>query len=423
MAKLLQMKERRVMNLIKFAIINLQRSKKVNITIGLLMIFGITALIFSYGFIKMTFYGLGEQMIHQSIGHFQIQHPKEKEDEGEYPLEFGIKSDDLSNIKKILSKYEDNIEALMPKLEFSGIISFEDKSTIFMANGVDSENESVFASVFVTIKDGENLGLDFDNPKKDEVIIGVKLAKYLSVKAGDTITIMVNASDSSLNAIDAVVSGIFSTGIEQIDKRLIMTPLFLAKELMKTDKISKLSVGLYDTYLSKKISNEIKNELKNSDYNVYYWKELAPFYKKVVSLYTTFFIFLGGIIIFIVLSTVFGSVSNMVISKTKEMGMLKANGFTNQNIISLVLLEVFLLSAIAAIIGFIISHIGMEIINGLGFSMPPPPGSDKEYPLAFNHIWLESIFISISLILISLTASLKPSIDAGKLKIADALRS
>ena len=179
----------------------------------------------------------------------------------------------------------------MPKLEFSGIISYEEKSTIFMATGVDSEKESIFSSVFIEMKDGKSLGLDFDNPKKDEVILGEKLAKYLGVRSGDTITLMVSASDSALNAIDLEVSGIFSTGIEQIDKRFIMTPLFLAKELMKTKKISKLSVGLYDTYLAKEISNKINIELNSSDYNVYYWENLAPFYKKVVDLYTSFLFF------------------------------------------------------------------------------------------------------------------------------------
>ena len=113
----------------------------------------------------------------------------------------------------------------------------------------------------------------------------------------------------------------------------------------------------------------------------------------------------------------------MVASKTKEIGVLKANGFSNFDIIFLVLSEVFILSTIAAIIAFILSHIGMEIINNLGLQMPPPPGSNKEYPLGFQHIWLESILISISLIFISLLASLKPSISAGKLKIADAMRS
>ena len=411
------------MSLLKFAIINLKRNQKTSITIGLLMFLGISSLMFAYSFVKMSFYGLGEQMIHQSIGHFQIQDEREKNNKNEYPLEFGISNKDINKIKQKLKKYDDDIRAIMPKLEFSGIISSEYKSDIFLAKGIDPVSESAFSSVFIHIIEGKNIGLDFDNPKKDEIIIGYKLANMLSLKVGDIATIMVSSSDGALNAIDCVVSGTFSTGVEEMDKRLIMLPIFLAKELMKTDKITKLSIGLYDTSKAKTISDDIKKELRNTNYNVYFWKSLAPFYNKVVDLYLSFFYFLGGIIVFVVASSVLGSVSNMVSQKTKEIGMLKATGFSNKEIIYLVLLEVLILSVIASILAFVLSHIGFLIINNLGIYMPPPPGSNMGYPLAFINIYKEGIIICFATIIISLLSALKPSLQAGQLKIADALRN
>ena len=411
------------MTLLKFAIINLKRNKKANLTVAMLIIFGSMSLMLSYGFMQMSFFGLGESMIHQSIGHFQVQDEREKNDKGDYPLEFGISPKDYVKIKKTLTKYEKDINVLMPKLEFSGIISGEDKSTIFIGQGVDSMAESVFASVFLKILDGKNLGLDFDKPEKDEIIIGHKLADKLLLKVGDYTTIMVSATDSSLNAIDVVVSGIFSTGILEMDKRMIMTSVKLSQELMKTDKITKLSVGLFDTKSSKKISEDMGLSLKDTSYSVYYWKELASFYRRVVNLYNNFFIFLGGIIILVVVSSVLGSISNMVSQKTREFGMLKANGFSNGDIVSLVLLEVFILSFVSVVVAFISAHILMEVINNMGIMMPPPPGADIEYPLAFDHVILETIFVCIALIITSLIASIKPSLDAGRLKISDALRA
>ena len=411
------------MKLLKFATINLKRNKKSNITISMLIIFGASALIFSYGFMQFSFFGLGESMIHQSVGHFQIQDEREKNNKGEYPLEFGISPKDYKDIKQKLVKYDEDIQALMPKLEYSGIISGEEKSTIFLGQGVDSMSETVFASVFLKMVDGKNLGLDFDNPNKDEVIIGHKLADQLMLKVGDYATIMVSASDSSLNAIDVMVSGTFSTGIDDIDKRLIMTSIKLSQELMKTDKITKLSVGLFDTELSKGISDDVASGLKGSNYSVYYWKDLASFYRSVVDLYNNFFNFLGGIIMIVVVSSVLGSVSNLVSQKTREFGMLKANGFSNQDIISLVLLEVFILSVISVIIAFVGSHILMEAINNMGLMMPPPPGSNNEYPLAFAHVWVESLIICVSIVIVALLSSVKPSLDASRLKIADALRA
>jgi len=410
-------------SLFNFALINLKRNKKTTITIGLLVFLGVSSLMFAYSFIKMSFYGLGEQMIHQSIGHFQIQDEREKNQKNEYPLEFGISNKDVHDIEQKLQKYDDDIRAIMPKLEFSGIISSEYKSDIFLAKGIEPQSESVFSSVFIHMLEGKNLGLDFDNPKKDEIIIGYKLAGMLSLKVGDIATIMVSSSDGALNAIDCVVSGIFSTGTEEIDKRLIMLPISLAKELMKSDKITKLSVGLYDTSKAKAISEDMKEQLKDTNYKVYFWQSLAPFYNKVVSLYLSFFYFLGGIIIFVVISSVFGSVSNMVSQKTKEIGMLKANGFSNQEIVYLVIIEVLILSSIASVSAFVFSHIGFFIVNNMGIYMPPPPGSNTGYPLAFISIYKEGAIICIVTIAVSLLSALKPSLQAGRLKIADALRS
>jgi putative ABC transport system permease protein len=411
------------MTLLKFAIINLTRNKKSNLTIAMLIIFGAGALIFSYGFMQMSFYGLGESMIHQSVGHFQIQDDREKNNKGDYALEFGISPKSYKNIKQKLEKYDKDIQVLMPKLEFSGILSGEEKSTIFIGQGVDSMAEATFSFVFLKIIDGKNLGLDFDNPIKDEAIIGYKLAKQLNLKIGDYATMMVSASDSSLNAIDVIISGTFSTGIEAIDGKMVMTSIKLSQELIKTDKITKLSVGLYDTKESKRVNDAMSKEMEGSNYTVYFWQELATFYRRVVGLYNSFFTFLGGIIILVVTSSVLGSVSNMVSQKTREFGMLKANGFSNKDIIFLVLLEVFILSAISVSIAFVGSHILMEAITNMGIMMPPPPGSNNSYPLAFNHIWIESIIICISLIIVALISSIKPSLDAGKLKIADALRA
>ncbi|VAY88501.1 ABC-type transport system, involved in lipoprotein release, permease component [hydrothermal vent metagenome] len=411
------------MKIVKFAIINLLRNKKTNFTTALLIIFGTSALLFALGFIKMSFFGLGETMVRQGIGHFQIMNPNEKLSKGDYPLEFGISSSDLSKIKTLLNEYEDDIETIMPRLNFSGIISNADKSTIFLGKGVDTQNESVFSSVFVKMEDGKNLGLDFDNPKKNELILGSKLAQILDLKVGDTATLMINTVDGAINAMDADVSGIFSTGKEEIDKRLIMVPIDMAKELMRTDKISKLVVGLYKTENSINISQDIKQKLQDTPYSSYFWEDLAPFYRGVVNLYNTFFIFLGGIILIVVISSVLGSVSVSVAQRTSEFGMLKANGFSTKDIMLLVLSEIFVLSLVSVIISLIITHISMSIINVSDIQMAPPPGSNQGYPLLFDHIWLESVIIAIVIVLISLFASIRPSFIASRLKISDALRS
>jgi len=389
----------------------------------MLIIFGMSALIFALGFMKMSFYGLGESTIHKGLGHFNIINPKEKESKGEYNLEFGISPNDLIEIKKELQVYDEEIQALMPRLDFSGIISNIEKSTIFLGQGVDPEAESTFSSVFIEVIDGKNLGLDLDNPIKNEIIMGNKLADILELKVGDTATLMTNTIDGSINAIDTVVSGIVSAGIDEIDKRLVMIPIEIAKQIIRSDKISKLVVGLYDTKMSEKITKDIGDKLKDTQYKAYFWKDLAPFYGSVVNLYTNFFTFLGGIIIIVVISSVLGSVSTSVAERTREFGMIKANGFSNMDIMLLVIIEIVILSFIAVVIAFVFTHISISIINVSGFTMSPPPGSSKGYPLLFDHVLLESVLIGLLMIILCVLACLKPSFSASRLKISDALRA
>ncbi len=411
------------MKILRFAWKNFFRNSKSNITLVFLMVFGVLALIVAYGFIQSTFTGLKESSIHRDIGHFQIMDKREKLGDTDTPLEFGIESDEYEMIKKAIMKNIDKVEAIMPRVSFSGIISKDEKSTIFMGSGIDVIDESKFASVFIKIIDGKNLGLDFENPDKNEVIIGRELALILKANVGDDITLMSTTVDGAINAIDLVVSGIFVTGIEEVDKRAILTPLQVSQEILRTDKITKVVVGLYDTDEAQSVFDETKKHMKDTRLSFYFWEELSMFYKAVVSLYNTFFAFLGGLIALVVLSTVFGSVNSSVISRTKEIGMLKSNGFTNNEVLSLIFLEVLILSFIAMIIAFVLGQSVIYIINVMQLTMPPPPGSTEGYPLQLEHVVFESILICVTLPFVSLLASLRPAFKGARLKIAQALRS
>ncbi|MCP4970441.1 MAG: ABC transporter permease [Arcobacter sp.] len=407
----------------KFAWKNIFRNYKSNITLIILMVIGVVSLILAYGYIQNTFKGLKQSSIHNGIGHFQIMHEKEKIGDTNITLEFGIKPNEYKEIKKAINKNEYQIKAIMPRLEFSGIISKDDKSTVFLGKGIDPVHESNFSSVFLKIIKGKNLGLDFEHPNKNEVIIGRELAYILKAKVGDEITLMSTTVDGAINAIDLTLSGIFVTGVQAVDKRTIITSLEISKELLRTNKISKVVVGLYNTNISKPIFEKTKSYMKDSKFSFYFWEELSLFYKAVVSLYTSFFLFLGGLILFVVISTVFGLVNSSVISKTKEIGMLKANGFSNKEVLFLITLEILIVSFIAMFIAFTLGQASIYLINSMQITLPPPPARTQGVPLQLEFAVFESMLIALCLPVISLIASIKPSIKGARLKISQALRS
>ena len=367
----------------------------------------------------MSFKALKELTIKRDLGHMQIMDTRFKNYQEEYTLQYGITKKDLKQIMQNLQVYNNEIQAIMPRIEFTGLISKGEKTLSFGGKGIDPLAEVPFASTFIKIIEGKNLGLDFEKPYKYEVIIGRELALALKAKVGDELTIMSTTIDGAINAIDLELSGIFTSGVNQRDLRSIIVPIKVAGEILRTDKITKLVLGLYHTKDLEKINKNLKIK---SPLKIYTWEELADFYQAVVKLYTIFFTFLGILIYLVVIATVFGSIYSLVLEKVKEFGILKANGFSDMKVLSLILLEIFFLSLFCAFASFIISNILIFIINYAEINMPPPPGGVESYPLMLNSDIKNIIYISLSLPIICVLASIKPALKAKKLKISDALR-
>lgn len=412
--------------LAKFSLVNLYRNKKSYSIISVLIIFGCFALIAASSFIQYSFAGLSESFIRQGLGHFQIMHQKEYEDKSTYALEYGLTTKQVKNIEKILSSnFDDEVEYVMKRINFSGIVSSGEKSSIFLGRGLEPVKESVFSSAFVKVKNGKYLGA---NLKSDgnEIVLGQELSDILSVKVGDYISLMVTTSDGALNAIDLKLVGMVKTGIKDMDKRLVLVDLKTAKELLRSSSISKVVVGLYDLEGGKSIESFVGKKIANmnsmANVKSYYWEDLSDFYGSVVSLYNSFFIFLGSLIVIIVISTVFGSIYTSIMERVREIGILKANGFSNNDIRILVILEVTYLAIISIILAYIFSFAMMFVVNNLNLQMPPAPGSTRGYPFGLLYIFKDALYVCLVIAAATVLASLKPVFYASNLKIADALR-
>ena len=80
----------------------------------------------------------------------------------------------------------------------------------------------------------------------DAAIVGVGLARALAVSPGDTMTLMVSTVDGSLNAVDVTVTGLFSTGLQELDARMLQVHLLSAQRALGTPQVTSLLVGVTD---------------------------------------------------------------------------------------------------------------------------------------------------------------------------------
>ncbi len=402
------------MKWLKLAIKNVLRNRRRAIVTMLITAVGVSAILVGGGFANFTYVSLKE-MAARSSGHLIVAHKNYFEREESIPMEYGL--DDYKALAKTF-KSDKEVRYAIPRIEFTGLISNGEKSTIFMGTGVDAKYEFRVKGPFLIVEEGSVLSKreTEDDPK---IMLGNKLAKSLKAKVNDSLTLITTTVDGGLNAIDVTVQGIFSTGVPEVDKRSIMVTLQTAQSLMATQKVSSVALHLRDTESTFDKYAELSSQYPDLAWQT--WLDKAFFYVGVKNLYNRIFGLLGFIIIMMVFFSIYNTVSMSVVERTREIGTLRAIGTYSREVTRNFILEGAVIGIIGAIVGILIAFLISFGLSLADIQMPPPPGRTNSYPLVIsipNNLYLVTAFVSAMLCIVAAWLS---SHKAAKKSIVGAL--
>jgi len=403
------------MNWLFYAFRNVVRNRRRSFTSILIVAIGTLSVLVGGGFALFTYESLREQAARDS-GHVIIAHPDYFEYEEETPMAFGLAQHE--SLRRSLEQ-DERVRVALPRLQFSGLISNGDKSTIFMGTGVDAKNEFKVRGPFFKMVSGSTLSSHPPEAQDPEVLIGTGLARSLKAKVGDSLTLLSTNVDGGLNAVDAQVKGIFTVGVPETDKRILLTTLSTAQDLLLTDRVSTLSVYLWKTELTDILRQEIAQNHPGLSYRT--WLDQAFFYLKVRGLYNRIFGMMGLLILCMVFISVANVVSTSVIERTREIGTLRAMGSLPGQIIRNFALEAAIVGFIGTLLGMLLALSAWLFLQYAGIQMPPPPGRSAPYPLLISlsaPLWITT---GLTILALSITAALVASRKAVKKSIVEAL--
>ena len=120
-----------------------------------------------------------------------------------------------------------------------------------------------------------------------------------------------------MNAIDLVVEGIFSTGVPDVDRRLVYIDLKEAQQMLKTDRVSRIGVFLGHMEDTPDAQTRVMSAFPNLAVRT--WQDEAFFYTSVRDLYNRIFGSLGAIIAVIVVFVVGNAMSMSIVERTREL--------------------------------------------------------------------------------------------------------
>jgi len=359
---------------IKFAWLNTLRNRRRSAVTVAIAALGTAAILLAGGFALFTYESLAEASA-RTTGHLIVARAEQFDTDEDTPLQHGLEH--LDQVRAQLLA-DPAVRQVLPRVEFSGLISNGDKSTVMMATGIDPDAEFAIKGPFLTMTAGKVM----TQQARQSVMLGDGLARSLKARPGSNLTLLASTTEGVLNALDVTVTGVFSTGIPDVDKRLVYTDVETAQKLLATTRVSSLGVFLdrmASTEPAQARLSALLPELKTRT-----WLDQAVFYRSVRDLYNRIFGALGLIIGVIVVFVVTNAMAMAVIERTREIGTLRALGTLPEQLTRTFALEGMVMGGMGALLGAMVALSVSVALLIWPVQMPPPPGRSTGYPLQIS---------------------------------------
>ncbi len=395
-----------------FALKNVLRNRRRSLMALAITAVGTAAALVGGGFAQFTYDALREVSA-RDTGHVVLAERNFFDGDEDVPMQNGLAG--AAALAEQLRSLP-SVRAVLPRVQFSGLISNGDKSAVFIGSGVVPEADFRVRGVQTGFVEGEPFAAGAPVP---EIALGKELAKLMKAKVGSSLTLLATTTEGSLNAVDVIVRGVISVGVPDIDRRLVLADVAAVQRLLLTDKVSTLAVYLKDTGDTEAVAARLESEYPQLALRT--WLDLAVFYRSVRALYNRIFGMLGAIMLVIVLFAMSNTLGMTVAERTREIGTLRAIGTHPGEIVRNFVLEGVAIGGAGALAGMAIAGAVTVGLIFAGIQMPAPPGRSTGYPLLINFSALLYALTGFAVVAVSTLAAYVASAKAARKPITEAL--
>ena len=360
---------------------------------------GITVLIVSLGVSN----GLDKNMINSILSltsHINVYSPE-----------------NIPNYEELVKNIEEvkGVKGAVPTIETQGIIKYEGHGEPYVA-GVKVVGYDLDKAIKVMKLDDYIIDGKIDVEDKKSILIGKELAASMGAMVGDKVKLITSEETD----LEMTVGGIFQSGFYEYDLNMVLIPLQTAQYITYSDEtVGRLSVRLDNPYDAQELIYDVARKLP-TDLYIGTWGEQNRALLSALTLEKTIMLVVFSLIAIVAGFLIWITLNTLVREKTKDIGIMRAMGFSKKNIMLIFLIQGIILGIIGIILGIIVSLILLYYIKNYAVDLVSNIYYLKDIPIEIS---LKEIAIIVGAnFIVILISSIFPAYRAAKLENVEALR-
>lgn len=438
---------------------NLRRNVKRNLATGSAIAFGFAGILLVGGYSYRVANYLRVYTVYVShTGHLSVFAADGLRKFQDKPRRHSLTPNDQERIEKILRE-DGNVDFFERQLRGTGLVGNGCASLPFLAQGVDPSIDrklrehpelSRWMPTLQLITQGrgiwnypEELGAALLSGGLSRALGKTRVHDEIPAQPGPLVPVPCDLPDArsrfsedanvqllsgtwngGMGAVDAEVTGLFTTGFQEGDSMALITSVSRLQKLYDTDNIRNYSIWLKDpSRINETVRRfEAKFAAGGGNYEIIRWDDsrLSPYYFGTVQFLSSLVAFVTLVLAVVIGLSVLNSTTMTVLERSDEIGMYRAFGFRRSQVRAIYLLETLWLCVIGTITGTVIGLAGIGLINSAKI-IYHPPGVAGGLQLLLVPDPAFSVAAAAGILVVTLAASYSAAIGRLRLRVADLL--
>lgn len=322
------------------------------------------------------------------------------------------------------------VEAAMIRIMGQAMFASAVKSVGGMFLAIDPAQETAKYNLLLRLM---KQGKVFASKDGIGVVVGTKLAEKLNLRLGKKLVYTTTDVNGEIVSEIARVSGIFSTGVAEIDGGLVLLPIDRVRMVLgyKQDEATLLAVMLKDQRMAAKVRDHLKHSLETKGREFLTWRQTQADLAGLITIDGTSNYISQFLVALLIAAGVLNTLLMSVLERSREFGVMMAIGMSARQLFRLVIIESVCLALIGLVVGVLLTAPWYWYLDVYGLDFSSMVGGEDYSvsgvlvdPIVRLKLHIETILIILSVVFgLAILSGIYPAWRAGRIPPIESLRT